>query len=227
MLIPLIIFGILLGGAVYFALRLYARADPGRLATAVNATAIAFSVLGIILMLLRARVGLLLFGVAGGMYVVAYLHSLWLGRRGLGGPSGSVPAPIVTKYLNVVRDANTGKFYGTVLAGRHRGRRLTELSFEQLLEVRDECRRDDPDAARLVEAYLDQSHGTAWRAREGDAAPSGMSREEAYATLGLRPGAGEADIRAAYQRLMSELGPEDEDLAAKINRARDLLLGPS
>lgn len=166
MVFGLILFGLVLGAAVYLALRLYAGADLSRLATAVNASAIGLAVLGLILLLLKARVGFLLIAVAGGSYLVAYLHALWSGRRLLGNPSGNAPAPIVTKLLNVVRDANTGRFYGTVLAGHFRGRRLTELSLEQLLEVRQECQREDPDAVPLIEAFIDQSHGPGWRDHE-------------------------------------------------------------
>ena len=56
----------------------------------------------------------------------------------------------------------------------------------------------------------------------------GMSREEAYAVLGLKPGAGEAEIRAAYRRLMATAHPDkggSDWIAARLNQARDVLLG--
>jgi DnaJ family protein C protein 19 len=57
---------------------------------------------------------------------------------------------------------------------------------------------------------------------------SAMTREEAYQVLGLRAGASEADIRAAHHRLMRAAHPDaggSDWLAARINQARDLLLG--
>lgn len=57
---------------------------------------------------------------------------------------------------------------------------------------------------------------------------SGMSRDEAYEILGLRPGASEADIRAAHRRLMRAAHPDgggSDWVASRVNQARDVLLG--
>jgi curved DNA-binding protein CbpA len=56
-----------------------------------------------------------------------------------------------------------------------------------------------------------------------------MTRQEAYQVLGLSPGASEADIRAAHHRLMRTAHPDtggSDWLAARVNMARDILLGP-
>jgi hypothetical protein len=236
MIIALILFGLAFGGAVYLALWMFARSDAGRLGTAVTATSIGFGVLGGILLLLGSRGGLLLLAVAGGLYLIFNLHGWWL-QRDTSGSIGQRP-PIVTKYLNVVADANTGKLYGTVLAGRFRNRRLTELSLEQLLEVREQCRRDDADATSLIEAYLDQVYGAAWKAKSGGGPFAGprpantkdsvMTRSEAYEVLGLQPGADDTEIREAHHRLMMKLHPDQggsDYLATRINQAKDVLLG--
>lgn len=238
MFIALILFGLVLGGAVYLALTMFARSDVGRLVTAVTATSIGIGVLGVLLLLLGSRGGLLLLAVAGALYLIYSVHGWWLQQRGSSGAIGGQRPPIVTKYLNVVADANTGKLYGTVLAGRFRNRRLTELSLEQLLEVRGQCRRDDADATLLIEAYLDQVYGATWKAKAeggsfGSAGPAnatrpGMTREEAYEILGLKPGASAAEVREAYHRLMLKLHPDQggsDYLARRINQAKDVLLG--
>ena len=64
---------------------------------------------------------------------------------------------------------------------------------------------------------------------ESRASPRGpdVTVEEAYAILGLAPGADAEAIRAAHRRLMKQLHPDHggtDYLATKINRARDVLL---
>lgn len=67
--------------------------------------------------------------------------------------------------------------------------------------------------------------------RSGATPPSGggaMTREEAYQVLGLAPGASAAEIRAAHRRLMRAAHPDaggSDWLAARLNQARDILLG--
>lgn len=74
-----------------------------------------------------------------------------------------------------------------------------------------------------------------WQAREPaqpteNAQPSHINRErtEAYRVLGLAPGASKEAIKAAHRRLMQRVHPDhggSDELAARVNRAKDLLLG--
>jgi curved DNA-binding protein CbpA len=55
-----------------------------------------------------------------------------------------------------------------------------------------------------------------------------MSREEAYAVLGLPPGASDQEIRDRHLKLIAQLHPDrggSNYLAARVNEARRVLLG--
>ncbi|MBF0168567.1 MAG: DnaJ domain-containing protein [Alphaproteobacteria bacterium] len=55
-----------------------------------------------------------------------------------------------------------------------------------------------------------------------------MSSDEAHALLGLKQGASPEEIQIAYKRLMQKVHPDaggNSALAAKINEARDVLMG--
>lgn len=65
-------------------------------------------------------------------------------------------------------------------------------------------------------------------ARPPSRRPGWMSPDEALQILGLKAGAAEADIREAHKRLMRAAHPDSggsDWLAARINQARDVLLG--
>ena len=97
-----------------------------------------------------------------------------------------------------------------------------------------ECRAEDEEAARLLEAYLDRVRSNWHEEMAGeqprDDAPRSspdVTVDEAYAILGLAPGADAEAIKAAHHRLMKQLHPDHggtDYLATKINRARDVLL---
>ena len=98
-----------------------------------------------------------------------------------------------------------------------------------------DCRFADPQSAQILEAYLDRAHPSwredlarAGRRAAGAAAGGSMTREQALEVLGLQPGASEDDIRRAHRELMMKMHPDrggSTYLAAKINEAKDVLLG--
>ena len=86
-----------------------------------------------------------------------------------------------------------------------------------------------------MEAFLDR-RWQGWRNRNEDARAKterksprsgGMTANEAYDVLGLKPGAKPDEIRAAPRRLMMKFHPDQggsTSLAARINQAKEILL---
>lgn len=160
--------------------------------------------------------------------------ALWNTMRNAAGPARGQSSDVETAWLRMALDHDTGAMDGTVLQGRRKGQRLSELSMDSLLELLAECRVTDPDGAQLIEAYLERARpdwretAGASRTRQDPSASSAMTRDEAYRVLGLEPGADETAVREAHRRLMMKMHPDtggSNYLAAKINQAKDLLLG--
>ena len=117
-----------------------------------------------------------------------------------------------------------------MLQGRFVGRTLDGLADAELLDLHGECARD-ADSLKVLEAYLDRRLGSDWRrAQEPPRRDSrvDMTRQEALSVLGLAEGASADEIRAVHRRLIQRVHPDvggSADLAARINRAKDVLLG--
>ncbi len=241
---------VLLTAGVVLLLRWFVRTPPAKLASTIKRAAV---VAGVALLLFLAATGRMhwLFAAAGaGAVALQRLLTVWqigaalrrmLGmaqtQRTGGNPSGGRSSTIETRYLRMSLDHDTGAMNGTVLEGSFQGHLLSELGLEQLVELLAECRAADPQSAEVLEAYLDRAHSDDWRdaydhggERPNAPPPSGgpMTQEEAYAILGLDSQATEEDIRLAHRRLMQKIHPDrggSDYLAAKINQAKDLLLG--
>ncbi|HEY0105077.1 MAG TPA: DnaJ domain-containing protein [Rhizomicrobium sp.] len=139
-----------------------------------------------------------------------------------------------TPWLEMELDHDSGEMRGTVLRGALAGKRLDQLDRQELAALRAEAGSDDLESGRLLEAWLDRTFGSDWRADAHASEPpparaaTGMTRTEALKVLGLAEGAGEDDIRAAHRRLMLQNHPDrggSDYLASKINEAKDILLG--
>lgn len=217
-------------------LRGFADADPAKLARSAGKFAIGLgataAVVVLLVLLATGRLGLVLAGLSGLAPILLRGWSLWRRRQAASGPQPSRTSEVETDYLRMTLDHDRATMSGTVRRGPFQGRRLEELSQAELISLWRECRAEDGQGASLLEAYLDRlapgwreeaARGAAGGARPADA----MTREEAYAVLGLAPGADAAAIREAHRRLMMKLHPDQggsDYLAAKLNRAREVLL---
>jgi hypothetical protein len=155
------------------------------------------------------------------------------GERRSGGGSGGAQSVVETGFLRMALDHDSGEMRGQVLAGRFEGRHLDELSQGQLLTLLNDYDGTDDESAALLRAYLERTLGPEWQEaapgqRAFDGVSGEMTREEAYAILGLEDGATEEEILEAHGRLIQRVHPDrggSTFLAAKINQARDLLVG--
>jgi hypothetical protein len=154
-----------------------------------------------------------------------------------GRPGEGSASEVATAFLRMRLDHDTGTMSGTVLAGEFRGRELAELALPDLIQLWLSLRAEDTESVPLLEAWMDRRFGEAWRdaaaeaagEEEGPRAAGGpLSRADAYAILGLKDGASREEIREAHRRLMRAAHPDrggSDWLAARINEARDVLLG--
>ncbi|ODR98673.1 hypothetical protein AUC68_09795 [Methyloceanibacter methanicus] len=195
-----------------------------------------------------------LFGVAGflalrgalplAIPLAAFAMSLIAGGGGLGGFGGSAhksegqTSQVQTERLEMELDHDTGYMDGKCLKGKFAGRALSSLSETEAIELYLSFKTDGLKEAALMEAYLnwrvpDWQDKTGGAGSAGETAPGGfskgrMSTEEARAVLEVAPDASEEEIRQAHRRLMMKLHPDQGGsnyLAARINEAKDVLLG--
>lgn len=233
---------VLVGLAVVaIGLYLFLRAKPASLAKQARLILLVvagFAVLGVLLVGLRVLPSLLpeILGVAG--VVITALIANAARRRTSGGfstPGAGQRTAVRTAFLDAWIDHGSGDMGAAVLRGRFSGRTLDSLGDAELQQFHAECSAD-ADSLRVLESYLDRRLGPDWRQgarkEQTEETPRGprtdMTREEALALLGLQAGASDDDIRAAHRRLIQRVHPDvggSSELAARINRAKDVLLG--
>ncbi|MFO1189703.1 MAG: DnaJ domain-containing protein [Alphaproteobacteria bacterium] len=219
-----------------------ANANARLLVRVLVGVAVAFAIGGGIFLALTGR---LLPAVVAGLPLLPFVWR-WMAQRqrarSYAGPRPGQGSSVETPTLRAYLDHESGQVTGEVRTGQFAGRSLESLDRGELVALLNECRIGDLQAAAILEAYLDRVHPD-WRAAAGAAGPEagpeagpapepsppgGMSRTEAYAVLGLEPGADETAIRKAHRDLIRRMHPDQGGstyLAAKINRAKDILLG--
>ncbi len=180
--------------------------------------------------------GLAVFFALRGLMAVAvplFLFGLFLhgARKGFNRTSKSSgqKSSVRTAMLDMWLNHDDGTMDGTVLSGNLNGRQLSELELNELLGLLGECVAANDQSEALLMAYLDRVHPR-WREQAGQAGNanggSAMSRDDALDVLGLKEGASEKEIRAAYRRMMKKHHPDNGGsayLAARINEANDVL----
>jgi hypothetical protein len=228
-----LVIGLILLFLLVQGIKQFARMDAATAARLVRHGGGVIGMIGALLLLLRGRIGL--------AAALANVVANFAGWRTPGPGStpfrnvGAGPAPgrastARSAMIEMRLDHLSGAMTGKVLAGAYAGRAVETLSRPELLSLRQELARDDPDGVNLLEAYLDRRFA-GWReADQGKRQARGggaMSRRDALEVLGLAEGASAADIIRAHRTLMKKFHPDhggSTTLAARVNQAKDVLM---
>ncbi len=221
-------------------LKAYMRAPPALLATLIKRGGGTLSLVAGGLLLARGRLDMGLALGALGLWLMGVTGLYAPGFHNVGGRRSGGKSHVRSAMIEMELDHASGAMSGVILAGADEGKTLASLSRAQILDLHRVCLDDDPEGARLLEAYLDRRFA-GWRsagdahanARGFDARkqsprrPGAISEDEAYEILGLKKGAPAAEIARAHRDLMKKLHPDlggTTDLAARVNEAKDVLL---
>ena len=232
-----LLLGLAIAFLVYAALRAFANANPKDMIKNIRRTGGIAALVIAVLLSVTGR-----FALAVPLIFVAF--SLLRGNLGgFGAFPGSARksqgqrSRVRTRTIEMELDHDTGEMEGRIIRGQFSSQMLSSMDEADLTQLYTQCKKSDPQAAQLLDAYMNMRFDD-WReghgAEAGSSGHAGMrsdgpiSREEAYEILGLEPGAGKMEIRRAHRKLMKKLHPDQGGstyLAAKINEAKDLLLG--
>lgn len=234
-MLPYFLLGLALLTGALLTIRWFVNAEPAQVAKAVRWSLAGVAVAVGLVLIFAGRQVLLFFLLPALLPLLLRSRALWRRGKAAAGPSPGRTSEVTTRFLRMVLDHDSGEMSGEILEGAFAGRELGQLDEAELVALWRECRAADGQSAAVLEAYLDRTLGADWREAAGAAAggeaaagPEGMSRQDAYEILGLEPGASDSDIRDAHRRLMQKVHPDhggSNYLAAKINRAKELLLG--
>jgi hypothetical protein len=228
-----LVIGLILLFLLLQGIKQFGRMDAATAARLVRHGGGVVGMIGALLLVLRGRIGLAaaLANMVAGFAGWKMPGAASPGFRNVGaGASPGRASSARSAIIEMRLDHDTGAMTGRVLAGTYAGRAVESLSRPDLMALRQELRRDDPDGVNLLEAYLDRRF-PGWReADQGQRERRGggaMSRREALEVLGLTEGANAADIVRAHRTLMKKFHPDhggSTTLAARVNQAKDVLM---
>jgi len=240
-MLPWLILAIAVIVGFYLVARWWVQADPRQLLRALRWTG---AVIGLVLLAFIVLSGrwnwlpaLLFFGIPW----LSRFRTINTMRKNARGPRSGQSSQITTRFVRMELDHDSGEMTGEVTDGRFSGRGLDQMNLGELIELWRECAAEDEQSRLVLENYLDRGHPE-WRSVAGagprDEAPggrsdspwktTGMSAGEACEILGVAKGATSEDIESAYRRVMKSAHPDhggSDWMAAKVNQAKDILLG--
>lgn len=234
-----LLYGIAVVILIWWLSKLFVGLDPKKLARVAKTGGGLLSMGVAALLMIRGRLDMALFVGGIGAWLLGWSA---YGPGGMRFPWGNDTAEtpgarsrVQSGLLEMELDHDSGAMTGKVRAGAFAGRDLDTLGLAEIASLMRDCLAQDPEGARLLEAYLDrrspgwredaQSHRDA--GQRGAPGAGAMTKEEAYEILGLQPGASQEAIREAHRSLMKRIHPDaggSSGLAARVNQAKDVLV---
>lgn len=217
--------GVLLLAGLMLVRNAFLKADPKVLAATVRRVVGNGALIAAFVLLVTGRLVIAIPFAIIGYLLVGRLPFLWLDLGSLQGQRAH--SSINSEMFELHLDPSGHVADGFVRTGTYAGWRLSELGAADLQRLHAEARQRDPQSAQLLEAYIARRGGDGGGARNGRSSGSRMTREEAFAVLGLKPDATRDEILHAHRTLMKKIHPDmggSTYLATKINEAKDVLL---
>ena len=232
-------------GSIFLA-RWYSRANP---TTVLKTIKVILAIIGLFIalfLLFTGRIFMVLAAVPLLLPLLLRSRALFSRMKAAAGGTAGQSSEVVTKFLKMNLDHDSGEMDGLVLSGDHEGHWLSELKLGELEELyRDYC-VEDHKSAELLSAYASRRFGESWTSKESESAQgqgeadydtddkqtrghmdSHMDRKKALEILGLKGKPSAEEIRQAHRKLMQKLHPDHGGstyLATQVNQAKEILL---
>lgn len=135
-------------------------------------------------------------------------------RGGAAGGAGAGASQVRTATIVMSLDHASGQMDGEVLRGEFGGRALSSLAAAELIRLHTACRADDPEALRLLEAYIARERADEFEngGRPDDGGSDGRAGDG-------RSGGGQGDGQGGG----SGGGPRDDGGAMSLAEAAEVL----
>jgi len=226
---------------LWYASNAFTRANPAKIARYLKPLGGYATLAVAALMMLRGQIEAAVAVGGFGLYLLGLANPPAFARmfsKVGGAPGADKVSRVRSAMIEMELHHDSGAMEGSILAGPFSGGRLADLTRPQCEAILTQCQRDDPEGARLLEAYLDRrfpgwrpagdGHADAGAGAGGGRVSAAMTKDEAYEILGLAKGASSEEIARAHRALMKKLHPDyggPTALAAKVNEAKSVLMG--
>ncbi len=240
-MIAYFILGIGLFLGTIFLAQWYSRANP---ATVLKTIKIIIAIIGLfvaLFLLFTGRIFLVLAAIPLLLPFILRSKALFSRLKAASGGTSGQSSEVVTRFLRMKLDHDSGDMDGLILTGEREGSWLSELDLSAMEQLYRIYSVEDKKSAELLSAYASRRFGDIWNdaaetdfkdenEKRGQDFDDQMDRKKALEILGLTGSPSDDEVRSAHRKLMQKLHPDhggNTYLATQVNRAKDILLNRS